>query len=355
MNIIIKYLQLYFTKGIGNKTLKLLLDCFGSIEGIYNASFYEIENITSKNTANLVLKESLNNKKLAERELLKAEKIGADIICYEDKNYPENLRNIPDPPVVLYIKGNFPDENLISVVGTRKPTNYGKKISKVLVKELVNNNLCIVSGGAYGIDFLAHKTAIENNGKTVAVLGTGIDISYPASNRSLFERITENGALVSEFPIGTKPSKFNFPLRNRIVAGISQATVVIEAPEKSGSLITAKLANDYGRVVFAVPSNIDNPQGKGCNILIKDGAIPIINEKTIFEEIPYLSGKEENILPDLDEIEKLILDNIESSSHFDNLLEKLSIPADELITALFKLELKNLIKNENGLITKLTL
>lgn len=355
MDTIIKYLQLYFTKGIGNKTLKLLLEHFGNIKNIFNATFEEIENLTSKNTANLVLKESLNNKKLAERELLKAESLDIKLVCYEDEKYPENLKNIPDPPIILYIKGELPSENLISVVGTRKPTAYGKKITKILVKEMVNNGLCVVSGGAYGVDTIAHQTSVENDGKTIAVLGTGIDIVYPYSNKKLFEKITGNGALISEFPIGTKPSKYNFPLRNRIVAGISHATIVIEAPEKSGSLITAKLANDYGRVVFAVPSNIDNLQSKGCNLLIKDGAVPVIDEKTVFEEMPYLRKKDENVLPDLDEIEKQILDSIENNTHFDNLLEKLSIPADQLITILFNLELKNLIKNENGLITKLTL
>ena len=354
MHIIIKYLQLYFTKGLGNKTIKLLLDHFGSIERVYNTSFGEIEQLTSRNTADLVLRESLKNKIKAEKEILKAEKIGARIICYEDEIYPENLRNIPDPPAVLYVKGKLYKENLISVVGTRRPTEYGKKIAKILVKELVDNNILIVSGGAYGIDYLAHKTALENNGKTFAVLGTGIDISYPASNRKLFEQVAENGALISEFPIGTKPSKFNFPLRNRIVAGISQATVVIEAPEKSGSLITAKLANEYGRIVFAVPTNIDNHHGKGCNLLIKDGAVPVIDEKTIFEEIPYLYDKKETSYIELDEIEKRVLDSINTSTHFDDLVEKLSLPIDQLITVIFNLELKNLIKNENGLITKLT-
>jgi DNA processing protein len=356
MENIIKYLQLYFTKGIGNKTLRHLIDYFGSVEKVYNSSFEEIENIFSKNTAQLIFIESLKNKEKAEKELLKAEKFGINIVCYEDKNYPENLKNIPDPPAVLYIKGKLPENYYISIVGTRNPTNYGKKITKILVKELVINNICVVSGGAYGIDSIAHKAALENDGKTIAVLGTGIDIIYPYSNKGLFEKIAEKGALISEFPLGTKPSKFNFPLRNRIVAGISQATVVVEAPEKSGSLITAKLANEYGKPVFSVPSNIDNPQGKGCNLLINEGAIPVLDEKTVFEEISYLKNKTNNgNSENLSNIETKIIENIENEIHIDTLSEKLSIPVSELIVVLFELELKGLIKNENGLISKLTL
>ncbi|RMA97960.1 DNA-processing protein DprA [Hydrogenothermus marinus] len=353
MENIIKYLQLYFTKGLGHKTIKSLIDIFGNIENLYNSSFEEISNRFSPKIAELVLEESLKYKKLAEKQLFLAEKFKVSILCYEDKNYPENLKNIPDPPPVLFIKGKLPNNYSISIVGTRKPTYYGKKITELITKNLVKSDICIVSGGAYGIDSIAHKTALKENGKTVAVLGSSFDFLYPPSHKKLFDEISENGAVISEFPFGTKASKYTFPQRNRIVAGLSEATVVIEAPEKSGSLITARFANDYGKTVFAVPSNIDNKNGKGCNILIKDGATPIIDENTILEEIGYLTSFEKDI--QLNDIEKDILNLIQTQIHIDELSEKIDIKLDELTVLLFEMEMKGLIKNENGLVTKLTL
>ena len=357
MENIIKYLQLYFTKGFGNKTFKQLIDIFGSIGNIYNSSYNEISKIAGERISKLLLEESKKFRKLAELQLIKAEKHKTKILIYESEEFPENLKNIPDPPMLLFIKGNLPKGNHISIVGTRKHTSYGKKITEIVVKELVKNEINIVSGGAYGIDTIAHKQALKSNGKTIAVLGSGIDVPYPPSNKKLFEEISERGALISEFPFGAEASKYTFPQRNRIVAGISEATVVIEAPEKSGSLITAKLANEYGKPVFAVPHNIDNHKGRGCNLLIKDGAVPVLSEETIFEEIPYLlkSGKFNKNLKNLHEEEIKVLNSFETEIHIDRLIEITGFSFDSLNIILFNLEMEGLVKNENGLVRKLTL
>ncbi len=354
MENIIKYFQLYFTKGLGNRSLKAVIEHFGSIDNVFNSSFEEVSKVVGEKTAKLILEKSFNYRKEAEAELKKVEKHHINLLLYESDEYPQNLKNIPDPPLLLYIKGAIPDNYGVSIVGTRKPSNYGRKIAYLISKRICENGICVISGGAYGIDTIAHKSALENNGKTIAVLGTGINISYPATNKRLFEKIAENGALISEFPIDTKPSKFNFPLRNRIVAGLSEATVVVEAPEKSGSLITAKLANEYGKPVFAVPSNIDNLNGKGCNLLIKEGAIPLIDFEIIFNEIPYLSKYKINTnLIELSEEETLFLQTIEGEAYLDEIVEKLDLSFEQAFNLIFNLEMKGIIKNENGLIKRL--
>ncbi|WP_239500204.1 DNA-processing protein DprA [Desulfurobacterium thermolithotrophum] len=197
--------------------------------------------------------------KLAEKELRKAKKLGIKIVPLCSKSYPSLLKEIHQPPIVLYVRGTLPDIPFIAVVGSRKTSNYGRRIAYSLGKFLSENDVSVVSGLAYGIDSYAHKGAIDGKGKTIAVLGSGVDSIYPRGNFSLAERIIDTGgALISEFPLGTKPSKENFPRRNRIISGISHATIVVEAGEKSGALITADFALEQGRTVFAVPGNIDS-------------------------------------------------------------------------------------------------
>lgn len=215
----------------------------------------------------------------------KIKEIDAKVIDFWSKDYPQLLRQSITPPVVLFCIGDVKllNKNCVGVVGTRRMTNYGKLVTKKVVTDLVHADLVIVSGMAFGVDSLAHEIAVENNGRTIAVLGTGVDVCYPASNKRLYEKIIETGCIVSEYPLGTKAAKQNFPTRNRIIAGLCRATIVTEAPMDSGALITARIAAEIGRDVFAVPADIDRKMSEGCNWLLKMGAIPLTDSSQILE------------------------------------------------------------------------
>jgi DNA processing protein len=227
-------------------------------------------------------------KRLEPRSLLDTvQRLGAWVVTLDDENYPPLLREINDAPVVLYGIGELlPEDQLaIAVVGTRRASAYGKEMTRQLVQELVENNVTIVSGLAYGIDIHAHRIALENRGRTIAVLGSGIDILYPSEHRETAREIAHSGAVITEFPPGTQPERGNFPARNRIISGLSLGTVVIEAPEESGSLQTANLAGEQGREVFAVPGNANSPNSRGTNLLIQDGAKLVLNGQDILKEL----------------------------------------------------------------------
>ncbi|WP_457621253.1 DNA-processing protein DprA [Persephonella sp.] len=347
----IDYIQLSYIKGIGNKTLKLLINTFGSPENIFQLSFSELSSVAGHSVAELILKRDKNLRKKAEEEVLKAEKFGAEIIHFNDPSYPELLKEIPDPPMYLYCKGSTDFSNTVSVVGSRRYTAYGKTVTRQIVSFLSDQDVNIVSGLALGIDSIAHETALKKGQLTTAVLGCGIDVIYPAENKKLYNSIVENGAVISELPFGTPPYKHNFPNRNRIVAGISYATIVTEASEKSGALITARLANDYGRVVFSVPANINNPFAKGNNILIKEGAVPVIDIESITENLPYIR-KQDKIEIELSEVERKILSVLSSSEHIDIIAEKTGISVPDLMVILFDMELKGLVVSENNIFTR---
>ncbi len=355
MENIIKYLNLSFTKEIGPKTVKKILDTVGSISKVEEKNEALKESFSEKildkiiNSLEKPLDKTLKTLELAEKQNIK-------LIDLESKEYPSKLKEIPDPPLVLYTKGDLSNiDNSISIVGTRNPTSYGKTVAKGITEFLIENGIPTVSGGALGIDSIVHKTTIEKQGKTVAVLGSGIDIYYPYSNKWLFNKILETGgAIISEFSFGTKPSKFTFPQRNRIVAGLSLATIVVEAPNKSGSLITANLANQYGRVVFAVPHNINNPKGEGCNKLIKEGASIICSFEDIVEEIPYLFDTKKQLISQnkLSDVEEKILNSIEGFSSLDEIIQKTNLQIEEVLETLTILELEGYIINHNGIYEK---
>ena len=209
------------------------------------------------------------------------------LLYFNSKNYPINLQNIPYPPPILYYKGTLlpKDECSVSIVGSRKYTEYGNLVTKKLAYELASCGITIISGMARGIDGFAHKYAISGNGRTLAILGSGINVIYPQEHSKLYNEIIENGAVISEFPINTPPQPQNFPLRNRIVAGLSLGTIVIEAAKKSGSMITARLAGEYGRNIYSVPGSIFSSQSSGTNSLIKDGAKMVTCSEDILEDI----------------------------------------------------------------------
>ncbi len=352
----IRALQISFISGIGKVTIKKLIDKFEKFENIFELSFEELSETAGKKVADLILKDT-ESRKLAEKEYEKVKRSNVKLVSISSDEFPENLKNIPDPPPVLYIKGNFPiNEKAVAVVGTRKISSYGKFVTQKFSEELSDAGINVVSGLASGVDTIAHKTVIENGGFTTAVLGCGIDIIFPVENTSLYKKISETGCIISEFPMGAKPTKYTFPIRNRIIAGLTLATVVTEAPEKSGALITAKYANEYGRLVFSVPANINNSKAAGNNKLLKEGAIPLTDIEDIFIHIPYIqlyNKSEEEDKQTLDQLERKILNILNEPVHLDIIVEKTGFNISELSVILFDLELKGFIKNDNGLYFRL--
>ena len=283
------------------------------------------------------------------KELDYIEKNNIEVINFFDDKYPNSLRQIPYPPVTLYVKGKLKEMELpIAIVGTRYPSGYGEKVVKYLTENLVDAGFSIISGLALGIDAMAHAWTLNKSGYTVAVLGCGIDVVYPQKNKSLFKRIEKDGCIISEFPISTPPNRYNFPARNRIIAGLSKGTIVVEADIKSGSLITARLTVEQGKPVFSVPGEIFSKRSRGTNKLIGEGAIPVLDINSVLSYF-YLELKadldrlkEENT--ELTEKEKLVLNSLKGEMNEDELSSSTGLNIDELSEILFDLELKGLIK-----------
>ncbi|MEW6455577.1 MAG: DNA-processing protein DprA [Acidobacteriota bacterium] len=294
--------------------------------------------------------------KIAEEELYNAEKIGARVISYDDENFPPLLREIQDPPRCLYIKG---DSDLlkipsIAIVGTRNFSPYGKNVAERISSDLAERGLVVVSGLARGIDSIAHKAAI-GKGKTIGVLGCGIDIVYPKENKSLMVELEKKGVVISEFPLGTPPFSQNFPVRNRTISGISYGVVVIEASIRSGSLITAGYALDQGREVMAVPGNITSELSRGTNFLIKSGAKLVETWEDVVEELPHRIReqfliKKEKIEIELTQDESKIFEILKSdeATPIDEISVKTGIPVFILHSHLLNLELKGAIIQNPG-------
>ncbi|MCM8759825.1 MAG: DNA-processing protein DprA [Candidatus Omnitrophica bacterium] len=295
------------------------------------------------------------NKIKWKEEIEKAQSFGLKIVSFEEPGYPDYLRDIPDPPIVLYIKGNIPyDKVFIAVVGTRNPSFYGASMAEKFASELSQYGFCIVSGLARGIDSISHKAALKLKNPTLAVLGSGLGNIYPPENKKLAEEITQNGAIVSEFPIDTPPEKFNFPRRNRIISGLSIAVVVIEAGLRSGALITAHLAADQNKDVFVLPSDINRITGKGNNLLIKEGAFLVESVAEIIEQLGLQQVKEnsvtQKIIPEnLTEDEKLVYNVIMGKkTTFTEIQAITGISTEKLIRILTALEVKGLINSFPG-------
>ena len=284
--MLVHWIWLSTRSGLGDYNKKKLLERFGSPENLYAAGEAELKNLPE-------LAEK-GRTALLDRDLRESERILSRcgdqkirILTYQDAAYPNRLKNIPDPPMVLYYKGTLPEFDaipLIGVVGTRSASPYGLTAGKRLGYQIASCGGGVVSGLAFGVDAMAMKGALSAGGTVVGVLGCGADVIYPISNRALFADTERYGCILSEFAPGTEPAARNFPRRNRIISGLSCGVLVVEAPEKSGALITARLAADQGRDVFTVPANIDNPAGKGSNQLLKDGAIPVENGWDVMRE-----------------------------------------------------------------------
>ncbi len=287
-----------------------------------------------------------------ELELEKVEKNKIDVITINDSRYPTLLKQIHDPPALLFVRGSLPDSNLkhLSVVGSRKATAYGLDVTESVITPLAKYGVVIVSGLAYGIDAAAHLTTIEAEGITIAVLGSGVDQDsiYPSQNRTLASKIlASGGALVSEFPIGSPPLKQNFPLRNRIIAGMSHGTLVIEAATKSGSLITARCALESNREVYAVPGSIHATLCKGTNDLIKQGATPVTCHSDIYAT-EFDNNKKIEYIPVDDEEKKIYKILNHEPQHIDDIVTLSNLPIQTTSSILSLMELKGVVSHTNG-------
>ena len=269
----------------------------------------------------------------------------------EDDIYPQCLKEISNPPLKLYYKGNLDllkDERLIAVVGTRNPSSYGKLCCEYMVKKMTSANITIVSGFAKGIDSIAHKTSLLTGGKTIAVIASGLDIIYPASNLSLYREIEEKGLILSEYEAGVKPFKFNFPQRNRIIAGLSKGTIVVESKDRGGSLITADLALEFNRDVYAVPGDVFSEYSKGCNNLIRDSkAKSLSNINELLDDYSW-KIEEKNINNKYTQNQLLILNSLSSEKNLDNILMETKIGQTEILAELMTLEIMGAIKSIAG-------
>lgn len=354
--------------GVGAVKSKKLLEYFKEPYNIFTAKEKDLAAqafLTRTDIANLV------NKEFKENINKHIENINANdikIITIDDENYPEYLKNIYDPPLILYMKGNMvKEEKYLAVVGSRKATSYGLNMAEVVSLELSRCGITVVSGMARGIDTFAHKGVLSAKGRTVAVLGCGLDIVYPYENKKLMESIIENGACLSEFLPGTKPLAGNFPARNRIISGISMGVIVIEASERSGSLITANFALEQGREVFALPGNVNSLNSTGTNKLIKEGAKMVTSIEDILEEIgAYFSDnkkdsftkklKDDKLLKGLDEDEVKIAECLKlEPAHIDVIAVKTGLNIKIVNSLVVMLELKGIIEQIPGKIYKLKL
>ena len=274
-----------------------------------------------------------------------------NFITIKDDVYPECLKEISNPPLKLYYKGNLDllkEERLIAVVGTRNPSSYGKLCCEYMVKKMSRANITIVSGFAKGIDSIAHKTSLLTDGKTIAVIASGLDIVYPASNLSLYREIEEKGLILSEYEAGVKPFKFNFPQRNRIIAGLSRGTIVVESKDRGGSLITADLALEFNRDVYAVPGDVFSEYSKGCNNLIRDSrAKSLSNINELLKDYSWeIEEKNDNNKCTQNQI--LILNSLSSEKNLDNILIETKIEQTEILAELMTLEIMGVIKSIAG-------
>lgn len=334
---------------IGPKRLQLLSDHFGSLSLAWSASASDLSHagLGDRLAADVVQMRARINPDAA---LERVHKAGAQVLALGDEDYPLLLRQIDDPPAVIFIRGNAVCLNTraISIVGTRKATKYGRDVAFDLSKQLAAQNITVISGLAQGIDTAAHQGALAGGGFTLAVMGCGVDIPYPRENVNLARQISERGALVSEYPVGTQPIPANFPRRNRILSGLSLGVLVVEAPENSGALITANLAGDQGREVFAIPGAIYNQMSRGSNRLIQDGAKlvqdvqDILSELNIAYEQVETREKTLQIAPGND-TERLILQHLHVEPiHVDDLARITGLNIVDVTSTLTILELKGL-------------
>lgn len=359
------WIALALTAGLGARTAGKLLAEFGSPAAIFNASLtaLEAQHIPASVAQAIHSRQPMS---AAAKELAQVQAAGARLLTWDEPEYPARLREIYDPPPLLYTRGNIELLNrpMISMVGSRRPTPYGNQIAEKLARDLAERGLVIASGLARGIDASAHKGALNTKtGVTVGVLGCGIDVVYPKENKKLFEQIEQRGAIITEFPMGTFAAPQNFPIRNRIIAGMALGVVVVQGSQYSGSSITARLAMEFGREVYGVPGNTTEPVSFGPNTLIKQGAKLVMGWEDVVEELPTpvraeltpvetasseecASIVEKSLSPDVRQIYDLLA--VDESRHVDEIVEQSGLTSSQVLAELFDLEMKGVIRQLPG-------
>ena len=354
--------------GVGPRVATKLLERFGSAEAVFGARRSELESLRLRpETIESILRKEFHEKAAGELDTLR--EMGGDVLVLDDGTYPALLRETADPPIVLYVKGNWEaclEAPCVAMVGSRKSSTYGQNAAEMLSKDLASRGVTVVSGFARGIDAAAHRGALEGKGRTVAVLGTGLDMIYPKEHKKLVgEILAGGGALVTQFPLGTPPLKDNFPYRNRIISGLSLGVLVVEATDRSGSLITARLAMEQNREVYAVPGNITSANSYGSNFLIKSAGAKLVQQwQDVVAEFPKEIAA--NILPpplskpangdvlaqaelapaDMDKIEAQVWRLLapDAATHIDAILEQSGLSIADITNALVAMEMRDLIR-----------
>jgi DNA processing protein len=361
-----EWIALNMTPGVGPRVATNLLERFGSPTSVFHARRNELESLRLKpETIESIIKNEFADR--ASGELERVKNIGGDILILDDGSYPSLLREIADPPITLYVRGDWQgcfEQPCVAVIGSRMCSTYGENASEMLSRDLASRGITIVSGLARGIDAAAHKGALQAKGRTIAVMGTGIDGIYPKENSWLVREILDTGGcLVSQFPLGTPPLKDNFPYRNRNISGLSLAVLIVEASERSGSLITARLATEQNREVMAVPGNITSSNSYGTNYLIKAGAKLVQQWQDIVAELPSEiaarilppkleekkggRSEQQELLPaDMNDNERKVwlLLNADEATHIDVLLETSGLSFGDLNSVLVGLDIRDLIR-----------
>lgn len=335
--------------GIGAVRMAALLEACGSAEAIWRAS---IQTLQAAGLDRRTLENLLQARRDVdvEDEWRRVRQAGIQVVTLLDDDYPANLRHIDTPPPLLYVRGSLQPHDLwaVAIVGTRRATTYGREVAHTLASELAQSGVTIVSGLALGIDTVAHKAALEQGARTLAVLGSGVDQIYPPANRGLAQKIMEQGALISEFPLGTQPDANNFPPRNRVISGLSKGTVIAEAGERSGALITARFAAEQGRDVFAVPGSILHPGSAGCNNLIQQGATPLLNAQDVLSQLnleQVNAHKAARAAIQADPLEAQLLDHVQREPrHLDDIVRDSAMPTQQVASLLTMMELKGLVR-----------
>lgn len=357
----VKYwLAFNIVKGIGAARVQTLLDHYGDLAQAWNASRSELERLGFDKRAIDSFLETRPHIDL-DKALAAVQSAGIDLLPLDSPRYPPYLREIPNAPPLLYLKGELKevDQWAVAVVGTRRLTAYGRQITKELVTGLVRNQVTVVSGLARGIDAVAHRTAVEMNGRTIAVLGSGMDAIYPAENRQLARDIVNgHGCVISEYGLGVRPEAKNFPPRNRVISGLSLGTIVVEAGERSGALITTNFALEQGREVFAVPGSINSPVSKGPHRLIQQGAKLVTSVEDILEELNLTMVSEQTAvqlaLPETSEEVALYSQLSANPVHIDELCRLSGLPTQIVSSTLTLMELKGIVQQVGGMNYTLT-